>query len=242
MYTEETLLPLSGLQHLSFCERQWALIHLEGQWAENRLTAEGRALHERSDKGGREARGDLVISRSLPLRSLRLGLSGRADVVEWHREAAHERGARGATRLPGRRGWWRPVPVEYKRGRPKPQRMDQVQLCAQAVCLEEMLGLHIDAGSLFYGQLRRRTQVALDDSLRRETETLAHRMHALFRAGRTPTVRREPKCRNCSLFEQCRPDLTGGGSVAQYLEQSVFAPEAAEAPHVATVEHALRNQ
>lgn len=225
MYSEDDLLPISGLQHLAFCERQWALIHLEGQWAENRLTAEGRVLHERVEEGARESRGDLLVTRSVRLRCLRLGLVGQADVVEWHRlEAPAVEGA-DAVPLPGRDGWWRPSPVEYKRGRPKPTRVDEVQLCAQALCLEEMLGLNISSGALFYGQPRRRTEVQFAAGLRAETERLAARMHALFEAGRTPAASYEPKCRNCSLQERCLPRVTQRGEVSRYLDREVFHPD-----------------
>ncbi len=225
MYADDDLLPLSGLQHLAFCERQWALIHLEGQWEENRLTAEGRVLHERVEDGERESRGDLVITRSMRLRSLRLGLVGVADVVEWYRSEAPSSEQPNAVRLPGRHGWWRPCPIEYKRGRPKSNRIDEVQLCAQALCLEETLGVRSEAGALFYGQPRRRTEVLFDESLRGETERLAMRMHELFEAGRTPTARYEPKCKNCSLQERCLPRVTGNGKVARYLDREVFHPD-----------------
>lgn len=214
MYSEDDLLPLSGLQHLAFCERQWALIHLEGQWAENRLTAEGRRLHERVDEGRGERRGDLRIARGLPLRSLRLGLAGKADVVEFRRVPEDAEGAR----LPGVDGRWIPRPVEYKRGRPKRDRSDEIQLCAQALCLEEMLGTPVPEGSLFYGTTRRRLDVLLDTEPRRETEALVARMHALRAAGRTPAARFEPKCERCSLLDLCMPRTTGGERrVAGYL-------------------------
>jgi CRISPR-associated exonuclease Cas4 len=115
--------------------------------------------------------------------------------------------------------------VEYKRGRPKPERVDEVQLCAQALCLEEMLSVGIERGALFYGKPRRRTEVALDIALRAETEALAARMHALFQEGRTPKAQEEPKCRSCSLYECCRPDVTSRRTVARYLEREVFTPE-----------------
>ena len=225
MYADDDLLPLSGLQHLAFCERQWALIHLEGQWEENRLTAEGRVLHNRVEDGERESRGDLLITRSVRLRSLRLGLVGVADVVEWYRAEAPSSGRPSAVGLPGRTGWWRPCPIEYKRGRPKADRMDEVQLCAQALCLEETLGVHIETGALFYGQPRRRTEVRFDESLRTDTERLAMRMHELFEAGQTPTARYEPKCKNCSLQDRCLPKITGNGKVARYLDREVFHPD-----------------
>jgi len=212
-FDEGDLLPLSALQHLLFCERQCALIHLEGAWSENALTVEGRHLHERIDSGEGESRGDLHIARSLPLASLRLGLTGRADVVELHRAA-------DGVPVPGLAGLWRPVPVESKRGRPKAHRADEVQLCAQGLCLEEMLGVEVPNGALFYGETRRRLEVAFDAGLRRLTEEAAARLHALFASGRTPLARREPKCRSCSLVEICLPDALVG-SAAAYLDRMV---------------------
>ena len=204
MYSEDDLLPLSGLQHLSFCERQWALIHIEEAWAENRLTVEGRHLHERVHELDDEKRGGVRIVRGLRLRSLRLGLSGQADVVEFHREDT---------------GRETPFPVEYKRGRPKPDRCDEIQLCAQAMCLEEMLGVAVPRGAIFYGQPRRRHEVMLDDALRRETEDLSEKMHRLFDSGITPAAPYEKKCDNCSLINQCMPKATGhGGAASAYFE------------------------
>jgi CRISPR-associated exonuclease Cas4 len=185
MYTEDELLPLSGLQHLVFCERQWALIHLEQQWAENRLTAEGRLLHEAVHDPSRESRPGVVICRGLALRSLRLGLSGQADVVEF------------------RAG--QPLPVEYKRGKPKNDLSDQIQLCAQALCLEEMLNLTVQQGALFYGTTRRRFDVRFDEPIRRQVEQLSLRMHELYRNKQTPEANYQPKCENCSLIEVCLP-------------------------------------
>lgn len=202
MYTEDNLWPLSALQHLVFCERQCALIHLEQAWAENRYTAEGRLLHERADEPGGESRGDLSIVRALALRSLRLGLSGRADVVEFYRQPE---GVLGAV-LAGKAGFWRPFPVEYKRGKPKQHRADEVQLCAQALCLEEMLSVDIEEGALYYGKRRRRHPIVFDPVLRRLTEKTARRLHEMLATGRTPPAVREPKCDACSLFDICLPE------------------------------------
>lgn len=185
LYEEDQLLPLSGLQHLVFCERQWALIHLEQEWEENRLTAEGNLLHDAAHKEGKESRPGVKICRGLRLRSLRLGLSGQADIVEFHNR--------------------QPFPVEYKRGKPKADLCDCIQLCAQAMCLEEMLALAIPNGALFYGTTRRRLDVAFDETLRREVERLAERMHDLHRSRCTPVVEYAPKCDNCSLIEVCLP-------------------------------------
>ena len=171
MYTEDDLLPLSALQHLIFCERQCALIHIEQAWAENLFTAEGRIMHERVHEEGRESRGDIRVEHGLSLRSLRLGLIGKADVVEFHRWKG---------------GSWLPFPVEYKRGKPKKDNSDRVQLCAQALCLEEMLNIAVPEGALFYGKNRRRAEVVFDIPLRKETEDAAIRLHELIASGRTP--------------------------------------------------------
>ncbi|HYU34929.1 MAG TPA: CRISPR-associated protein Cas4 [Thermoanaerobaculia bacterium] len=204
---EDDLLPLSALQHLLFCERQCALIHIEQIWAENPLTVEGKHLHEQADSGFQESRGDLRIARALPLRSLRLGLSGRSDVVEFHRVGE---------------GVWRPFPIEYKRGKPKSHRADEVQLCAQALCLEEMLDVAVPAGALFYGQTRHRLEVTFDTELRRLTEDAAARLHRLIAGGVTPTAVREPKCDQCSLLDICMP-AAPAVSARQYLDRSLRA-------------------
>lgn len=217
MYSEPDLLPISALQHLAFCERQWALIHLEQQWSENRLTAEGRKLHERSDHGEDETRDGVRITRGMLLRSLRLGLTGKADVVEFR----HQEGDQP-----------QPFPIEYKRGRPKPGRYDEVQLCAQALCLEEMLGVAVPEGAIFYGQPRRRSVVIFDAELRAETERLAARLHELSAARITPRARYEKKCDSCSLYSICLPKTTGASSAQRYLKRAVAAAlaENAESP------------
>ncbi len=225
MFDEADLLPISALQHLAFCERQCALIHLEGLWAENRLTVEGHHLHDRAHQRETESRGDLRVARGLRLRSLRLGLSGIADVVEFHRVADVPENHIGppdhipaGARLPGATGLWQPKPVEYKRGRPKLGPYDEVQLCAQALCLEEMLGVEVSSAALFYGQPRERLDVSLTPALREQTERLAARLHELIRAGKTPTARYEKKCDSCSLLNLCMPKTTGvRKSVDRYL-------------------------
>ena len=242
MYTEDDLLPISALQHLMFCERQWALIHLEQVWRENVLTAEGRKMHERVHEVDSETRGDVRTARGLRIHSYRLGLSGQADVVEFHRVSetnafsqlnqqedkapAHEE----AVALPGVKGLWKPSPVEYKRGKPKRGSEDEVQLCAQAMCLEEMLGCRIAEGAFFYGQTRRRLAVAFSETLRSKTETLAARLHELWREGITPSARYEKKCDSCSLIEVCQPKTVAHGKSAKryfaaMLRDSVAEPE-----------------
>lgn len=221
MFTEADLLPLSALQHLAFCERQWGLIHLEQVWDENRLTVEGRHLHERADEPASENRRDLRIARGLRIRSLRLGLVGRADVVEFHR-SAESREPPDTILLAGVAGRWRPLPVEYKRGRPKADAWDEVQLCAQALCLEEMLGVAINGGVIFYCQPRRRYPIELTVALRQKTEALATRVHELFAARCTPLARYEKKCVNCSLLLHCVPKVLGKpGIVGGYLDRAL---------------------
>jgi CRISPR-associated exonuclease Cas4 len=208
MYPEDDLLPLSALQHLGFCERQWGLIHLEQIWTENQLTAAGRVEHEHVDSGATESRGTVRSAYGVRLRSLRLGLVGRADVVEFHLAGA------GAT-LEGVDGLWVPFPVEHKHGRPKVDDCDLVQLCGQALCLEEMLGVAVPCGALFYGQPRRRMEVEFTEELRRRTEAMTARLRELTEAQVTPAGRYEKKCESCSLLAQCLPKVTGGGRSAE---------------------------
>lgn len=186
-------LPLSGLQHLAFCPRQWALIHLEQAWAENRLTAEGRLLHENADLPGQSRRPGIRTLRGLQLCSHRLRLSGRADIVEFRPH---------------------PFPVEYKRGKRKPNDCDLVQLCAQALCLEEMLGEPVTAGAIFYGDPRRRLEVSFTPELRARTEALVATMHELYTTGRTPPAEPASHCGRCSLVDICLPQATATVPVA----------------------------
>ena len=201
-YAEDQLLPLSALQHLLFCERQCALIHVEQAWTENRLTVEGKHLHNRVHDGTDESRGNVRIARGVRLSSLELGLVGVADVVEFHHGESGDA--------------WAPFPVEYKRGCPKANRCDEVQLCAQAMCLEEMMGATIDEGALFYGATRRRKQVRLDATLRRIVTETSTRLHELVERGETPRPVLGTHCRNCSLFDYCMPESCGH-SVDRYV-------------------------
>lgn len=201
-YTESDLLPISALQHLIYCPRQCALIHNEQQWAENRLTTQGKQLHAKAHDGKQsESRPDIRIARGLPLYSFEHGLTGYADVVEFH---PHTQDDRSNAEDPG------PSvrPIEYKRGKPKPHDADKVQLCAQALCLEEMLKLErpIADGRLFYGKTRRRQNVILDPALRRRTLVTIVQLRELFDTGRTPSARHEKyKCDRCSLLNLCMP-------------------------------------
>jgi CRISPR-associated exonuclease Cas4 len=209
MYPDEDLVPLSALQHFVFCRRQCALIHLEGAWAENRLTAEGRLLHDRVDQAGSESRRDLRSTTAVRICSRRLKVVGVMDMLEFHRvESPHGSEHRTiATKLPGASGLWLPFPVEYKRGRPKAHRADEIQLCAQACCLEEMLNLNIDQGALFYGQTRRRVDVTFDSELRRLTQVTSDSIHEMLKANITPPPVYGKWCESCSLIESCQPKL-----------------------------------
>lgn len=192
---ESELIPLSALQHYLFCPRQCALIHVEQAWAENQLTAEGRLLHEATAEIGDEKRRGVRVVMAMPLVSHRLGVSGIADLVELHEAADPD----GRTR-------WRPFPIEYKRGKPKQHRADEVQLCAQAMALEEMFAVALDEGALFYGETRRRVNVALDDELRALTMRMATEVRAMLASGTTPpAVYARQKCAACSLLELCQP-------------------------------------
>jgi CRISPR-associated exonuclease Cas4 len=187
MFTEDQFLPLSALQHLLFCPRQTALIHLEQAWAENRFTSDGRVLHKKAHEGPDESRPGVRITRSLPVASRALGLAGQCDIVEFHANNTI-------------------TPIEYKRGKPKNHRADEVQLCAQALCLEEMLGVEIAEGFLFYGQCKRRTPVPFDPELRRLAADTTAELHRLIDSRQTPPAEYEPrKCDNCSLLDHCQP-------------------------------------
>ncbi|MCG6551066.1 MAG: CRISPR-associated protein Cas4 [Candidatus Magnetominusculus sp. LBB02] len=198
------------------------MIHIEQVWDENLFTAEGRILHEHVDSGKSESRGDVKISTGVALRSLTLGLSGKADVVEFHRIG-------GSSAAKGVR--WQPFPVEYKRGAPKKGNYDIVQLCAQALCLEEMLGVTIEHGAMFYGKPRRRLNVTFDDSLRDLTIETSLRLHRLIGSGTTPPPEFGPKCKNCSLIEICMPEMMRKGrSVARYMEAAIVGTDEAVEP------------
>jgi CRISPR-associated exonuclease Cas4 len=227
MFPDDDLIPLSALQHLLFCERQCALIHVEGLWAENVLTLEGRHLHRRVHESESQGGPDVRITRGLPLLCQRLGLTGKADVVEFRRvDEASARSpdlAAQCLRLPGREGAWQVVPVEYKRGRPKRAASDRIQLCAQALCLEEMLGVVIPAGAIFYGRIRRRTPVTFDPDLRMQTEEAVARVRWLIRSGTTPPAIRQKKCQRCSWLHLCLPKVTASGgdgrSATRYFQR-----------------------
>lgn len=206
--TEADLVPLSALQHYLYCPRQCALIHVEQAWAENRFTAEGRVLHEATSEIGTEKRRGVRVVTAMPLVSRRLGVSGIADLVEMHKTD---------------NGAWRPHAVEYKRGKPKTHRADEVQLCAQAVALEEMFETSLEEGALFYGETRRRVAVPLDSTLRQLTAEVAAAVHVLLARSATPAaVYERRKCTACSLVELCQPKrMERGASASAWLSRQI---------------------
>jgi len=215
-WEEEDCLPLSGIQHFAFCRRQFALIHIERQWVESTLTYEGRTMHERAnDPFVSESRGTVLITRSVPLLSRVLGLYGVADVVEFRLCVD------GGVPLEGREGLWRPFPVEYKRGRPKADDTDAVQLCAQAMCLEEMLNVRVPEGALFYGQTRRRQGIRLSQALRDHVTQLAREMHDMYDSGQTPPPVWTRACKRCSLRDICLPKVARNKDVERYVRRMI---------------------
>ena len=211
MFSDDELLMLSGLQHFAFCRRQWALIHIEHQWQENWRTIDGQLFHQNAhDVGSRQRRGDVLTIRALSILSRSLGVSGQCDVVEFHRDT-------NGVPLSGEDGLWLPYPVEYKRGTDQTKAADALQLCGQALCLEEMLCCHIPEGALFYGETRRRSVVVFDEPLRQTVRDMLSEMHQLYQRGYTPRVKPSKACNACSLKELCLPALMRRDSSAQYL-------------------------
>lgn len=219
MYCEEELLMLSGIQHIAFCERQYALIYIEDQWQENVLTIQGHRLHERvDDPFESDKRNDIISLRAIYLVSYKLGLYGKADLVELIR--CNE--SQGSLTLPHAHGFWKVKPVEFKRGKPKPDISDEVQLCAQAICLEEMYNVTIDEAEIFYGEPHRRKTFKLDENLRKITGNYASRMHQLFNSNITPKPNYLPKCRACSLIGICQPQtMQTQGKVKEYFDKNL---------------------
>lgn len=215
MYEEDDYLMLSGLQHFAYCRRQWALIHIEQQWAENERTVDGQLFHTTAHNADKlEKRGNLIITRGLRIKSVTLGVSGICDVVEFHKSAE-------GISLSSHDGLWQPYPIEYKKGEPKENRADELQLCGQAMCLEEMLLCHIPGGSLFYGENRRRTQVEFTEELRTQVKDMLAEMHELWKKGYTPKVKAQKGCNACSLKEICVPRLFKEQPVETYISDKL---------------------
>lgn len=215
-YNEEDYLMLSGIQHFYFCKRQWALIHIEQQWAENQATMEGNYLHARvDDPFFRENRKNVIISRAVPVSSSVLGLSGILDALEFHQ-------AESGIELSGKEGSWLPQIVEYKHGKPKKDLCDQVQLTAQVICLEEKFNCQITQSAFYYHEINRRQTVLITDELRQLVKTLADEMHRLYQLGETPKAEMKKNCSKCSLYEICMPRLTSKkSSVSHYMQAQV---------------------
>ena len=214
-YKEEDFLQLSGLQHFKFCRRRWALIHIENQWEENYRTIDGAILHQNAhDTEFLESRGDRFITRGVSIYSAELGVSGQCDVLEYHR---------GNTGIPiaGKDGLWQPFPVEYKRGKPREDTGDALQLCGQAMCLESMLCCDIPEGALYYGEIRRRERVAFTPEQRTQVRQMLEQMHDLYQRGYTPKVKPTKSCNACSMKELCLPKLMKNRSVSAYLKAAM---------------------
>ncbi len=218
-YKEDDFLLLSGIQHFEFCKRQWALIHIEQQWQENLRTIEGEILHEKThDDTVKEKRGDIIISRGMKIFSYTLGITGTCDVVELHKDSQ-------GVNIFGRTGKYKPVPVEYKRGKPKEDASDVLQLCAQAMCIEEMLLCQIPEAYLFYGETKRRLKIVFDNELRDHVKIIFKEMHELYDRRYTPKVKISKSCKACSLTEVCMPKLCKNPSALNYIKKNILEVE-----------------
>lgn len=219
MYSEEEFLQLSGIQHFAFCRRQWALAYIELNWQENVRTVEGRLLHDKAhDVSAEEKRGNLIIARAMPVHSRKMGVSGECDVVEFHKED-------DGIAITGREGLYRVVPVEYKRGSPKENDVDILQLTAQALCLEEMLCCSIPLGYLYYGETRHRKQIVFEPEIRRKTKDMFQEMHQYFDRRYTPKVKWSKSCNACSLKDICLPTLGRRKSAAAFIDTCLSKEE-----------------
>ena len=215
-YDEDDFLQLSGIQHFEFCRRQWALIHIEQQWEENFKTTSGKIMHKRAhNEHIIEKRGNKIIMRSLRVFSRELGISGECDIVEFHKDDT-------GFKLFGYEGCWKATPIEYKRGTVKIGIEDEVQLCAQAICLEEIFLTKINTGYLFYGENKRRTEVYFNKELREKVKKICSEMHSIYDKGYTPKVNMTKKCDGCSLKEICLPILNKKNNVNKYIEERLF--------------------
>lgn len=214
-YKEEDYLMLSGIQHFAFCRRQWALIHVEQQWQENERTVEGELLHKRAhDSFYPEKRGDMIVSRGLPVHSRIMGVSGVCDIVEFHK-------AEEGICLYGHNDYYTVYPVEYKKGSPKDSAIDILQLTAQAMCLEEMFSAKIEEGALYYGEIRRRERIVFTTDLRQQVKEAFNEMHEMFHRNYTPKVKWSKSCNACSLKDICLPRLGKAKSVNEYINRAV---------------------
>lgn len=218
MYAEDEYLMISGIQHFAFCRRQWGLIHIDCVWEENRLTAEGQILHKNAHNDHFiEKRPGVLITRGMKVASPRLGVSGQCDVVEFLKAEGGEDGAV----LHGHRGQWKVCPVEYKHGKDKQDDSDILQLCCEALCLEDMLACHIPYGYLYYHEIRRRRQVEFNEYVRKRVEEVLEDMHQCFKTGRIPKVKPRKNCQSCSLKQICLPKLLKSVTVEEYYRKAL---------------------
>ncbi|MBQ6518575.1 MAG: CRISPR-associated protein Cas4 [Anaerolineaceae bacterium] len=212
MYKEEEFLQLSGIQHYCFCPRQWALIHIEQLWVENYLTMDGEVIHENvHDSDFNEKRKDKLLIRGLYVHSQNLGISGQCDLVEFIKDDIN------GISLNSKKGFWVPIPVEYKRGKTKIIDADRLQLCAQAICLEEMLYCTISKGFLFYNTTKNREEVLFTEQLRHLVYETYQKMHELYKRGYTPKAKETKSCKSCSLINLCLPKTEKYKSVEKYI-------------------------
>ncbi len=215
-YKEDDYLMISGIQHFAFCRRQWALIHIEQQWAENYRTTAGELMHKRAHEDDLfELRGNILTAHNLRVSSRQLGVTGQCDIVEFHK-------VKDGITLRNYEGKWSIVPVEYKRGEPKEGTEDEMQLCLQAMCLEEQFLTEIQEGYLFYGEKRRRIKVEFTEQLRNDVKEALLEMHQLMEKGFTPKVKQSKKCKACSLRDLCLPILSKNENVSLYLKNKIF--------------------
>ncbi len=214
-FKEEDFLQLSGIQHFLFCRRQWALIHIEQQWAENVKTVEGELMHKKvHSEDYQERRKNVLKVSALRVQSYTLGVSGECDLVEFHSDD-------NGVPLKETEGLWIPYPIEYKRGRAKSDHSDIAQLCAQAICLEEMFCCDVKKGALYYGETRRRQEIEFSEEIRSLVRNALKEMHELYKRGYTPKVKPKKGCKSCSLQEICLPDLLKNRSVEKYLREEL---------------------
>ena len=212
---DEEFLMISGIQHFIFCRRQWALIHIEQLWNDNLRTIEGEIVHEKChDETFTEMRKDLLICRGMRIFSKRLKVSGQSDVVEFKK-------SKNGVNLFGHEGLWQPCPIEYKRGKPKEDLSDILQLCTQAICLEEMFCCDVEEGYLFYHETHRREKVAITKELRQQVFAIFKEMNAYYDRGYTPKAKYNKKCRNCSMKDLCLPKLSKHPSVSTYYQRNL---------------------
>ena len=215
VYKQDEYLMLSGIQHFAFCKRQWALIHIENLWQDNYHTAIGNVFHEKvHDAASAEKRGNVIISRAMPVHSSTLGISGECDVVEFHLD-------KNGVKIKGREGTYIPYPIEYKKGAPKKTDIDILQLVAQAMCLEEMFCCDVNRGYLFYGQTRHREKIEVTQKLKDKVTDIIQQMHMLFKRGNTPKVKPSKSCSLCSLNDLCLPVLCKNKSAREYIEKMI---------------------